>query len=75
MTNTFSGNDSILGIVWYGAEANEKPNSNANSSSIRTSPYPPITTNYDDEVQQYWALLSNTDGGQEAIFGITSVES
>jgi hypothetical protein len=64
MTNTFSGNDSVLGGVWYAAETTEKPNSNGNTTG--TTAYPAVTLNYNDESQQYWARLSNTDGEQEA---------
>ncbi len=72
MMNTFSNNDTILGIVsgvigvWYAAQTTEKPNSNGNTNGVTL--LPAITTNYSDEIQQYWARLSNTDGTQEAVW-------
>jgi len=55
--NTYNGSDSILAETWALAQIHQKPFSGA------------LNFFSDNAMIQYWAALTNTDGGQEILWG------
>jgi hypothetical protein len=65
ITNSFSTNDTVLGVIWFAAVDSEEPNLAYNIGGVTIpQPFTP-----DDETYQFWAQPTHTDGSQELLWG------